>query len=87
MQGEVVDARRDLGDWTQPGHASDGWRPVDVVRRPPISLDAMTGPPVRAIREMAPVGPPQRDPSVQFPVRWIFDLGQNMVGRVRLRVR
>jgi alpha-L-rhamnosidase len=87
MQGEVVDARRDLGDWTQPCHAEDGWRPVDVVRQPPISLDATTSPPVRAVREIAPVGPPRRDRSVLFPARWIFDLGQNMVGRVRLRVR
>ena len=87
MQGETVDARRDLGDWTRPGYAEEGWRPVDVVSGPSISLDAMSGPPVRAMREISPVGPPQRDTSVQFPARWIFDLGQNMVGRVRLRLR
>lgn len=93
MQGEVVDARRDLGDWTQPGRAGDGWQRVDVIdpksraSQLPLSLEAMSGPPVRAMREIEPVGPPRRDPTVQFPVRWIYDLGQNMVGRVRLRVR
>ena len=88
MQGETIDARRDLADWTRVGETSaDAWRPVEVVRPATISLDAMSGPPVRVMREISPVGPPQRDPSVQFPVRWIYDLGQNMVGRVRLRVR
>ena len=87
MQGETLDARRDLGDWTRPGYPEEGWRPVDVMSGPSISLDAMSGPPVRAMREISPVGPPRRDTSVLFPTRWIFDLGQNMVGRVRLRVR
>jgi alpha-L-rhamnosidase len=87
MQGETVDARRDLGDWARPGYGEDVWRPVDIVDGPPISLDAMSAPPVRAMREISPVGPPHRDTSVLFPARWIFDLGQNMVGRVRLRVR
>ena len=87
MQGETVDARRDLGGWTRPGYTEEGWRPVDVASGPSISLDAMSGPPVRSMRELSPVGPPRRDTSVQFPARWIFDLGQNMVGRVRLRVR
>jgi alpha-L-rhamnosidase len=87
MQGETLDARRDLVDWTRPGYDEEGWRPVEVVSGPSISLDAMSGPPVRAMREVSPVGPPQRDTSMLFPARWIFDLGQNMVGRVRLRVR
>ena len=30
MQGETVDARRDLGGWTRPGYTEEGWRPVDV---------------------------------------------------------
>jgi alpha-L-rhamnosidase len=87
MQGETVDARRDLGDWTRPGYAEDAWQPVDAFPGPGIALDAMVGPPVRAVREISPLGPARRDPATTFPARWIFDLGQNMVGRVRLRVR
>jgi alpha-L-rhamnosidase len=87
MQGETLDARRDLGDWTRAGYGEDAWQPVDAVHGPEISLDAMVAPPVRAVREISPVGPARRDTSTTFPARWIFDLGQNMVGRVRLRVR
>jgi alpha-L-rhamnosidase len=47
----------------------------------------MSGPPVRATRELSPVTDPVHRGHLMFGPRWIFDLGQNMVGRVRLRVR
>jgi alpha-L-rhamnosidase len=50
-------------------------------------LDAMRGPPVRVICEVTPVGEPVYRPNPLFGDSWIYDLGQNMVGRVRLRVR
>jgi alpha-L-rhamnosidase len=88
MQGETVDARRDLGAWTRPGYDEEAWAAVELAETPAISLDAMSGPPVRAIRELSPVkDPPSRKGHPLFAPRWIFDLGQNMVGRVRLRVR
>jgi alpha-L-rhamnosidase len=87
MQGEVVDARRDLGAWTRSGYDDSAWAGVELASDPGISLDAMTGPPVRATRELAAVNRPQRSGHPLFGPRWIFDLGQNMVGRVRLRVR
>jgi alpha-L-rhamnosidase len=87
MQGETVDARRELGAWTKPGYGDQGWAAVELARAPAISLDAMSGPPVRVIRELQPVKDPVRRGMPLFEPRWIFDLGQNMVGRVRLRVR
>ena len=87
MQGETVDARRDLGSWSEPGYQGEGWAAVELAQVPAISLDAMSGPPVRAIRELVPVKEPVRKGHPLFAPRWIFDLGQNMVGRVRLRVR
>ncbi len=47
----------------------------------------MTGPPMRVVRELSPVSGPTPVAGGSFGVRWIFDLGQNMVGRVRLRMR
>ncbi len=87
MQGETADARRDLGAWTEPGYDEEVWQPVVLPDVPAISLDAMSGPPVRAMREIRPVAEPVRSGHPLFAPRWIFDLGQNMVGRVRLRVR
>ncbi len=79
LQGESVDARRTL--------APGAWRPVDLLESPNVALDAMSGPPVRVVRELSPVCEPIAVRGGAFGVRWIFDLGQNMVGRVRLRVR
>lgn len=79
MQGESVDLRRDLDP--------AAWSPVDPLDPPDLALDAMVGPPVRVVRELAPVSGPVAVPGGAFGVRWVFDLGQNMVGRVRLRMR
>jgi alpha-L-rhamnosidase len=79
MQGESVDLRRAV--------TRSDWRPVAVLDDPETSLDAMTGPPVRVVRELVPVSGPTPIPGGAFAVRWIYDLGQNMVGRVRLRIR
>ena len=79
LQGESVDLRRGLDP--------AAWRPVERCEAPAASLDAMDGPPIRAVRELSPVSEPNPVEAGPFGVRWIFDLGQNMVGRVRLRVR
>jgi alpha-L-rhamnosidase len=79
MQGESVDLRHGL--------APSAWSSVDLLDPPDLALDAMAGPPVRVVRELAPVSGPVPIPGGAFGVRWIFDLGQNMVGRVRLRMR
>jgi len=79
LQGESVDLRR------RPDPS--GWQPCDVVGPPDLSLDAMAEPPIRVVRELRPVSEPTPLPGGAFAVRWIFDLGQNMVGRVRLAVR
>lgn len=79
LQGESVDLRRRLDP--------AGWAPVERIDPPELALDAMDGPPVRVVRELTPVSGPTPTPGGAFGVRWIYDLGQNMVGRVRLRVR
>lgn len=87
MQGETIDARRDLGAWTRAGYDDAGWSPVEVEADPGIALDAMSGPPVRALRELTPVNTPRPKGILLFPTQYIFDLGQNMVGWVRVKVR
>jgi alpha-L-rhamnosidase len=60
------------------------WRPVVTFEDPGIALVAHRAPPMRAVRELKPVKPPTATANRR---RHIFDFGQNMVGRVRLRVR
>ncbi|HVL37851.1 MAG TPA: family 78 glycoside hydrolase catalytic domain, partial [Fimbriimonadaceae bacterium] len=86
LMGEAYDARRELPGWDRPGYDELGWRQVQVFEPPSIRLDPMLGPPVRRILEIRPPEDPK--PVGGWPTsRWLVDLGQNMVGRVRLRVK
>ena len=81
MFGESYDARRELKDWDQAGLDESQWVPVlrrdESARR----LESQVMEPVRQICELKPK-------TVTEPTRgsWVYDLGQNMVGVVRLQV-
>jgi alpha-L-rhamnosidase len=84
--GETYDARLERPGWSAPDgrterSTEEGWQPVVVVGRESSHLVAPGGPPVRRTQELAPVAI-VRSPSG----RTIVDFGQNLVGRVRLRV-
>jgi alpha-L-rhamnosidase len=80
--GETYDARLERPGWSAPGYADTDWAPVLVVRPRERSLVAPAGPPVRRIEEVRPVK------VLKTPAgETVFDMGQNMVGHVRLKVR
>lgn len=81
MDGESYDARHELAGWCEPGSTGTGWAPASL-RPETRRLDAMVDEPVRVLREL-----PAQTVSQPVPGRWVFDLGQNMVGVARLRVR
>jgi len=90
QMGESYDARRELDGWDAPGtvvpNADDTrWLPVEPFADPGMELNAMRGPTVKRIQEIQPIAEPRE--IKQWPIsKWIFDLGQNMVGRVRLKI-
>lgn len=81
MAGEEYDARRETEGWTEPGFDDSGWlqaEPVGAVRADPVAqLDR----PVEVVRELT-----ARKVTEPRPGVFVFDLGQNMVGSVRLKV-
>jgi alpha-L-rhamnosidase len=81
LMGESYDARLEQRGWSSPGFDDTRWRPVvtgaDIDVRPTAQLDA----PVRVERELTPVKVTEPKPGV-----FVYDLGQNMVGAVRLKV-
>jgi alpha-L-rhamnosidase len=80
--GETYDARLERPGWSSPGHPDADWGPVVVVRPRERSLVAPAGPPVRRIEELRPVK------VLKTPAgETVVDMGQNMVGHVRLKVR
>jgi alpha-L-rhamnosidase len=80
--GETYDARLERPGWSAPGYDDEGWAAVRVAEAAARGLIAPAGPAVRAIEEVKPVE------IVKTPKgETVFDMGQNMVGHVRLRVR
>ena len=83
LMGETYDARREF-DWLNPGFGDVSWWPVEVFADHGADLIATNGPVVKRQEELRPVS------IHKIPVlnpRWVFDMGQNMVGWVRLSVR
>ncbi len=86
MAGETHDARRELTGWSRAAYDDSGWVPATVFPAPAIELSPSIGPLVRATQEIKPVAPPRKMEIWPAPI-WIFDLGQNIAGRIRLRVK
>jgi len=80
--GEDYDARAELPGWSTPGYDASAWTRVVAARRDMSTLVAPSGPPVRCTEEVAAVAVTR---SASGGV--ILDFGQNLVGRLRIRVR
>jgi alpha-L-rhamnosidase len=80
--GETYDARLEKAGWTAPGYDDRQWAGVKVAAHSKNNLVAPAGPPVRKIEEIRPVK------IFKTPAgETVADLGQNMVGWVRLKAQ
>jgi alpha-L-rhamnosidase len=80
--GESYDARLERPGWNAGGYDDAGWSPVEVVAASKEILVASQGPAVRRINELVPIKI-FKSPSGDA----VVDLGQNMVGWARLKVK
>ncbi len=83
LMGEAYDARLEMPGWDRRGFDDRRWHRVEVFDDPGVVIAATNGPTVRRINELKPIADPV-DRSTHNRARAIFDLGQNMAGRVRL---
>jgi len=81
MLGENHDARLEVAGWNTPGLDEAGWGTVRECTIQPVPLQAQVTQPVRQLAEVKTVKVTEPKPG-----QWTFDLGQNMVGVVRLQV-
>jgi alpha-L-rhamnosidase len=81
MLGEDYDARLALKDWDQPGLDEKTWVAAGEREEAAPPLEAQVMEPVRTICEIKP-----KSVSEPKPGAWVYDMGQNMVGVVRLKV-
>lgn len=79
--GEKYDARKEMTGWSAPGFDDNDWESVIVLNQPMEVLTASNGLPVKAIQEIQPI---QKIITPKGEI--VFDLGQNMVGWIRLKV-
>ena len=79
--GELYDARMELTGWDQSGYNGSKWADALVFNKTNEILIAPQGVPVKAIEEIKPI-----KLIVTPKDETVFDMGQNMVGWVRLNV-
>jgi alpha-L-rhamnosidase len=79
--GETYDARLEPAGWSSPGFDEGLWSGVQLVERDLATLIARVGPPVRRTEELRPA-----EITTSPSGRTIVDFGQNLVGRLRIRV-
>ncbi|MEW6249709.1 MAG: glycoside hydrolase family 78 protein [Planctomycetota bacterium] len=94
LDGETYDARREITGWDEPGFddADDPtWQDVAALglneikhprTRKPVELVAQPNEPIRVVKELKPVALTEPQPGV-----YVYDLGQNIVGWCRFRLR
>ncbi len=80
--GEEYDARLEMPGWAAAGFDDREWMPAHVVAAPKGRMWGALMAPIRVTQTLRPVAIHRRAPD-----RWIVDMGQNMVGWCRLRVR
>ena len=80
--GETYDARLEQAGWNQAGYNEGEWKAVTSMDAPKAKLVAPAGPAVRRIEEIKPVKV-FRTPAGDT----VLDMGQNMVGWVKFRVK
>lgn len=86
LQGESVDARKAIAGWSSTQNPGGEWKAVTVAPAQTAKIVCPKGPPCRVVKELTPIADPTLDPTDSDKKRWIFDMGQNMVGVVRLKV-
>jgi len=79
--GEKYDARLALEGWAKNGYDDSQWSAVGILDHPKDILVAPQGVPVQAIEELSPIK------MITTPKgEMVLDMGQNMVGWVRMKV-
>ena len=78
--GELIDARKAVPGWNQSAFDDSAWASA-VVEQHSVLPVAQLGPPIRKLLELTP------QKITRLGDAWIVDLGQNMVGHVRLSAR
>ncbi len=80
--GELFDARLEQTGWKRPAFDDSSWKAAVIADSPSIAVSSQIDPPARVVATLNPTR------MVPLPNgAYIFDMGQNMVGWVKLKVK
>lgn len=82
LMGETFDARLEQPGWSAPGFDDSTWQQAVVKTGTGAKVQPHPGVAVRPIEEIAPRSVTERAPGI-----FVFDLGQNISGVIRLKVK
>ncbi|GHC53262.1 alpha-L-rhamnosidase [Roseibacillus persicicus] len=82
LMGETYDARLEQDGWSSPGFDDSAWKNAILDEGHKGKLEPHPGVPLRAIEEIKPVSVTEHKPGV-----FIFNLGQNISGLAKLKVK
>lgn len=82
LMGEHRDLRKDLGKWSSSGYDDSRWTKVDAAPLGQVPIVSRRAEPVRIVKT---IGPLSVEKAANTVVR--IDMGQNMVGRLKLKVK
>jgi len=77
--GELYDANKELTGWSKAAYDDGAWKECRVADISRQSLIAPEGPPVKIVNELDPISIEKREEG------WLVDMGQNMVGWIRIK--
>ncbi|WP_317175544.1 glycoside hydrolase family 78 protein [Pontibacter beigongshangensis] len=80
--GEEYDARKEMPGWNTVGFDDKQWLPSEYVQEPTGEFEAQMNENMKVMQTLKPVSVKQLKPGT-----YIVDMGQNMVGWVRMRVQ
>lgn len=79
--GEIYDARMELGEWTSPGYDDSAWLNAQRAELPYGTLRGNTSPNMKVMRTLKP------KTIKKIGDKYIVDFGQNMAGWVKISVK
>jgi len=82
LMGETYDARKQMPGWATADFDDSSWQPVAVTEKITAKVEAYPGVTVQKMLELKPKKLTEPKPGV-----YVFDMGQNFAGWVRLQIR
>ena len=82
FDGEEYDARMDMPGWSVGGFDDSRWLPIEKTKAPEGKLEAQLNRNIQVMETILPVAVTEPKPGI-----FILDMGQNMVGRLRIKVK